>query len=422
MTVYARGILVFSTCLLLAACASFSPDPSADASFLARTQTLERAGLTVSVAVPTRKESTRYFGADIERHKVQPVWLRVVNASSQEYLFLPISMDPDYHSPAEVAWKSHRMMRPGSNRAMDEHFGRLVFPDVVLPGETEEGFIFTNATLGLKYLGVDLRGETEAHRFDFMVEIPGKKLDFHQVDFDSLFSEDEVVEVDEAGLRAALEQMPCCVLGGDKKTPGDPANIVVIAPPSGLGQAFLRRGWHVTETIRTGTVFGTVASSLFGRAYKNSPISALYMFGRPQDIALQKARDTVDERNHLRLWLTPLRYQGMDVWIGQISRDIGVRMSSRTFVTHKIDADVDGARWYLVQDLASSGAMAGLAYVKGVGLAPLAEPRFNYTLDPYFTDGLRAVHILGADHINIEEIYYLDWENPADYVDLLDPQ
>jgi hypothetical protein len=405
--------------LLLAACASFAPNPSPEATFFERVQTLERDGLTVSVAVPTRAEAKQYLGVDLGGDGVQPVWLRVVNDTLHEFLFLPISMDPDYRSPAEVAWKSHLMMRAGSNRAMDSFFSDNEFPIAIQGGETATGFVYTNATLGVKYLAVDLRAETVAHRFDFTVEIPGSKLDFHQVDFDTLYSEDEMRDVDEAGLRAALEAMPCCVLGGDKKTDGDPANIVVIAPTEGFGQAFLRRGWHVTETIRTGTVFGTVASSLFGRTYKNSPISSLYMFGRPQDIALQKARDTVDERNHLRLWLTPLRYEGNEVWIGQISRDIGVRMSSRTFVTHKIDGDVDAARFYLVQDLASSGAMSGLAYVKGVGLATRSEPRYNFTRDPYFTDGLRAVHILGFDHVEIEDIDVLDWENPADYEEQL---
>ena len=69
-------------------------------------------------------------------------------------------------------------------------------------------------------------------------------------------------------------------------------------------------------------------------------------FGRKQDIALQKARGTIHRRNHLRLWLTPLHFNNKEVWIGQISRDIGVRFTrkSHNFVTHKIDLDVDEVR------------------------------------------------------------------------------
>ena len=36
-------------------------------------------------------------------------------------------------------------------------------------------------------------------------------------------------------------------------------------------------------------------------------MSDLYLFGRPQDLALQKARDNIHQRNHLRLWLSPMR-------------------------------------------------------------------------------------------------------------------
>ena len=75
-------------------------------------------------------------------------------------------------------------------------------------------------------------------------------------------------------------------------------------------------------------------------------MSDLYLFGRPQDLALQKARDNIHQRNHLRLWLSPMRYHGKQVWVGQISRDIGSRLTihSPTFTTHKIDPDVDEAR------------------------------------------------------------------------------
>ena len=36
-----------------------------------------------------------------------------------------------------------------------------------------------------------------------------------------------------------------------------------------------------------------------------------------------------------------MRFEGKRVWIGQISRDIGVRFTTKTITTHKIDADVD---------------------------------------------------------------------------------
>ncbi|HCU54426.1 MAG TPA: hypothetical protein DIC36_09200, partial [Gammaproteobacteria bacterium] len=63
------------------------------------------------------------------------------------------------------------------------------------------------------------------------------------------------------------------------------------------------------------------------------------------------------ERNHLRLWLAPVTLAGQNVWVGQISRDIGVRFSSKTFVTHKIDPIVDEARLYISLDIAAAQSL-----------------------------------------------------------------
>jgi hypothetical protein len=149
---------------------------------------------------------------------------------------------------------------------------------------------------------------------------------------------------------------------------------------------------------------------VFRSTYRTSPISPLYLFERPQDIALQKARATVDERNHMRLWRAPVTLLGEEVWVGQISRDIGVKLSSRTFVTHKIDPVVDEARLYVTLDTASSQALCAVGYVSGVGHSDADAPRYNYTRDPYYTDGFRVVLVLGEEPCPLDEIEYLPWE------------
>lgn len=60
-------------------------------------------------------------------------------------------------------------------------------------------------------------------------------------------------------------------------------------------QPFIQQGWDVTEARTRASVFATVRSSLFGRRYRTSPVSSLYLYGRPQDIALQKARNYTDD-------------------------------------------------------------------------------------------------------------------------------
>ena len=115
--------------------------------------------------------------------------------------------------------------------------------------------------------------------------------------------------------------------------------------------------------------------------YPYAPISPLYLYDRPQDLALQKARDNIHQRNHLRLWLSPMRFEGKQVWVGQISRDIGTRLTihSPYLTTHKIDPDVDEARTALMEDMAYSQSLSKLGLVKGVGAAPKDKPRRNQT-------------------------------------------
>src|SRR5206468_9091885 len=104
----------------------------------------------------------------------------------------------------------------------------------------------------------------------------------------------------------------------------------------------------------------------------------------------------------------PLRFQGKPVWIGQISRDIGVRFTLKTWnlTTHKIDPDVDDARDFVLDDLMESGRVARVGYVAGAEASEPTAPRRNLTGDPYFTNGLRAVAIFSETRTTPT---FLDW-------------
>jgi hypothetical protein len=223
-----------------------------------------------------------------------------------------------------------------------------------------------------------------------------------------MYSENQLVQVDLDGLAAELEDLPCCVRDKKDKNYGDPLNIAFVGEIDDLYYALLRSGWDETETIYTGSLLKTGLSAIAGSEYRYSPVSALYVFGRPQDAAFQRARASINERNHLRIWLTPLRLDGVPVWIGQISRDIGVRFTLKTITTHKIDPDVDETREFLIEDLAYSQGLAAFGYVSGVGAAPYEQPRGNLTGDPYFTDGLRGVMWISPTPIGFDELKVID--------------
>jgi hypothetical protein len=400
--------------LFVTGCARFEPRPGQAVGFMERAQTQTRGNVTVTVAVPSDDEAAAVFGVPLTRRSIQPVWLRIENSDEADYLFLPADMDPDYFSPQEVAWMFRSGFSSRAERDMQAYLDEQAIHLSIPAGEVREGFVLTNQDYGVKHVSVVLYRPGRTKIFEFVVEVPGIQADYKQVDFDKAVPRQSRYKVDLEGLRRAVEAYPCCVLGPDGVTPGDPLNIVVVGPGQGnTFHPFVRRGWDPAETVTGGTVLSTIWSSLFGSEYRTSPVSALYLDGRKQDIALQKARGSVDERNHLRLWLTPLIFEGRDVWIGQISRDIGVRLSSKTITTHKIDPDVDETRDYLLQDMLLSGSLAGFGYVKGVRAATPEAPRFNYTLDPYFTDGLRLVLFVSENYASPDDLE-LVWERQGE--------
>jgi hypothetical protein len=82
-----------------------------------------------------------------------------------------------------------------------------------------------------------------------------------------------------------------------------------------------------------------------------------------------------------------------------------------------VGPDTDEARFYLVQDLASSSILLRMGYVSGVGGASRYAPRENYTGDPYYTDGLRVVFFLSDDYVDFDEVDWIEtWERPGDHV------
>ena len=159
-----------------------------------------------------------------------------------------------------------------------------------------------------------------------------------------------------------------------------------------------------SSALKTG-IFG-----IFGGAYRYAPISNLYVYGRAQDVALQKVRSNIHYRNHLRLWLAPVTYKGLPVLMGQISRDIGSRFTSKspTLTTHRIDPNVDDTRATLVQDFIYAQALKAYAKAGGVGFVSPEEPRGNLTGDPWFTDGYRAVMVLTDEPTSVIEINWFD--------------
>ncbi len=362
----------------------------------------------VTTAVPSAQETQAIFGIKLYRNNVQPVWVQIENLGDEPLFFLPHGLDAAYFTPVETAARNYfeDLLR---NRALDKTMVERSMGLDVAAGETRSGYIFSRVDEGTKSFNVDIFArDKQPYRMTFFVPVPGLRLDHYEVDVAGMYSEDQLVQVDLDGLVTELEALPCCVRDKKDKNYGDPLNIAFVGEIKDLYYALLRSGWDETETIYGGSLIKTGLSALAGGEYRYSPVSALYVFGRPQDAAFQRSRSSINERNHLRIWLTPLRLNGVPVWIGQISRDIGVRFTLKTITTHKIDPDVDETREFLIEDLAYSQGLAAFGYVQGVGAAAYEEPRGNLTGDPYFTDGLRGVMWISDTHIGFDELKVID--------------
>lgn len=401
-----RALVAF----FLAACTPFSPQPLEEAEFLARAQTQEVDGVRVSVVALTPDESRRYFGEDLNGRDVQPVWLRIENQTDGPVWYLPLGTDPSYFSPSEVAFMFHHSLG-GDNQAIDEYFLKAAFTNPVAPKTTATGFVFTHNSEGSKFVNVALLSNRRPMEIPFVVPVPGGKWDFQRVDLKALYPPEKVQTLDLVGLKAALEALPCCVTNKDGSRWGDPLNLVIIGTPPRVFFPFVERGWHLTEPFDLAASRKSVTAFLFGEPYESSPVSPLYVYGRAQDIALQKIRNKISQRNHMRGWMAPFTYEGQRVWVGQISRDIGVRLTSKSWylTTHKIDPEVDADRDYLLQDLLASGFVRAVGFVGGVGAAPISAPRGNLTGDPYYTDGKRLVLFLGNEPVPLDQVELVKW-------------
>jgi hypothetical protein len=387
------ALLGYSVFLLaLSGCATYNPVAIDEVPFKQHSQTKVDGNVRVTAAVLTNQEGEQIFGVDLALKWVQAVWIEVENRDNHNYWLLSSALDPDYYAPSEIAYNSHHWLSPG----------------------VVSGFFFVNLDQDDKEVDIDLISREQTKFFTFFFQIEALRTT-SMFDIEMQHSHEDVVDVDEIELRRALEDLPCCTTSQDGQENGDPLNLVLIGNANQLMPAFVRREWHRAEDTYWGSIWKTLGSFLFGKRYRYSPVSDLYLFGRKQDVALQKARGTIHQRNHLRLWLTPIRFQNKEVWVGSISRDIGVHFTSKPghFVTHKIDEDIDEVRNSFGEDMLFSQGLQKIGWAKGIPAVSPKEPNRNLGGDPYFTDGLLLVLLFDRRPISMLELQFFNWEKPV---------
>ncbi len=135
---------------------------------------------------------------------------------------------------------------------------------------------------------------------------------------------------------------------------GDPVNLGVRGGEAALHQAMAAAGWIRAEEVSLASGWQIVVSTLTRRSYPEAPVSPLFLFRKQQEFAYQQeVAGSPAKRHHVRFWKCPdgwLLPGGFAVdWLGAATFDTSVRLSLFTLqVTHRIDADTDAERDYLI--------------------------------------------------------------------------
>jgi hypothetical protein len=382
----ARSIVFLAAVLFLSACASFEPGSITDLRLHERAVTQSEAGVTVNVALLSREQAAQFFGAELHKRGIQPVWLEIQNSSDAPVWLMLSGIDPNYFSAHEAAYMHHKRFSGQANREMDAWFSSAGIDQLVVPGATQSGFVFSNETLGTKQVGVQLLSDHQLYEFNFFVSVPDLLSEWDRKDLERLYPEaDHVNTQSEEELRAAIEKLPCCTQKENGSGSGEPLNIVFIGDREIIG-TLIMAGWDET-------IFRPSLQSLFGDAY---------LFGRIPDVQFQKTRNRSDSKSLVRLWVTPIRYRGELVVIGSIKRDI--------------DPNADAAALYLLEDLISVGQVQRFGKVDGVPAVERSAPSKTLTNDPYWTEGGRLVIEIAPETVALFELDTFPWRWEKDKV------
>lgn len=151
---------------------------------------------------------------------------------------------------------------------------------------------------------------------------------------------------------------------------GDPINLAVQGTENEIHHAMLSAGWTRADPLTFGSALRIVRSALFRRSYPEAPVSSLFVFGRQQDFAYQQeVRGSASRRHHVRFWRTPddwLLPGGHRVdWVaaGTYDRSVGLSLFTGQ-VTHKIDANIDVERDYIIDSLRYADPRVGVDVIR----------------------------------------------------------
>ncbi|HET6747479.1 MAG TPA: LssY C-terminal domain-containing protein [Candidatus Saccharimonadales bacterium] len=166
----------------------------------------------------------------------------------------------------------------------------------------------------------------------------------------------------------------------------DPVNIAIVCNDEAqLRQAMEQAGWHIADKPSFKNMLREAWAIIFNQPYLTAPFSNLFLFGRKQDIGFQiQTGDppTPRHRHHIRFWqlqsepekphhhipfwenILQIFFKGKkrQIWIGTATHDVSpfaLRIQNLQ-ITHKIDAETNKERDFVVDTLQKAGRVKRL--------------------------------------------------------------
>jgi hypothetical protein len=151
---------------------------------------------------------------------------------------------------------------------------------------------------------------------------------------------------------------------------GDPINLAFDGDKFEIIAAMEAAGWTSAEPLNFRSSTKMTYSAVTGTKYACAPVSSLFLFGHKQDLAFEKdLNGNPRKRHHIRFWKTPENwwlpggYKAQ--WLAAATFDKHVGLSLFTGqVTHKIDANVDHERDFVIDSLKANDAVKEVSVVK----------------------------------------------------------
>jgi LssY C-terminus len=163
-------------------------------------------------------------------------------------------------------------------------------------------------------------------------------------------------------LAEMMEYLPPRVFSGEGRE-GDMVNLVFVAQPDDLQDAFRRAGWVKTDKWNPIFVWHLLRHRT---SDMQVPMARFYLFGRVQDYsyALPDPDAIVSRRHHLRIWKTDYKVDGMPIWAGAATHDVAIVIAKRGhLINHRIDPAVDAERDFVGTDLTNTSSVSGQQYL-----------------------------------------------------------